>query len=61
MMPHWHWFSNFCPLTLKIRLANNSFIKSARVGDIEFYPIINGRKGQPVTLTHVLYVPLLQS
>ncbi|KDQ20180.1 hypothetical protein BOTBODRAFT_95202, partial [Botryobasidium botryosum FD-172 SS1] len=40
MTPHRHWFSNFRPLTLKIRLADNSFIESAGVGDIEFHPTI---------------------
>ncbi|KDQ07217.1 hypothetical protein BOTBODRAFT_120335, partial [Botryobasidium botryosum FD-172 SS1] len=40
MTPHRHWLSDYRPLILKIRLADDSYIESAGVGNVEFHLII---------------------
>jgi len=61
MTPHKHWIRNYKPLYIPIRLANNTIIYSAGVGNILFRPFIKGKETQSLLFTRVLHVPQLQN
>jgi hypothetical protein len=61
MTPHRHWFKTYEPYSVPIKLADNTIIHSAGVGNIIFVPIIEGKKTRPIEFTRVLHVPRLQN
>jgi hypothetical protein len=61
MTPHRHWIQNYTPLTVPVRLADNTIVYSAGVGTVVFNPVINGKAVRPVEFTKVLHVPKLQN
>jgi hypothetical protein len=61
MTPHRHWFRSYSPHVVSIRLADNSVIRSAGIGSVEFQPVIDGVKVCPVVFHDVLHVPALRS
>jgi len=61
MTPHRHWFRSYSPHVVPVRLADNSIIKSAGIGSVEFQPVVNGSNMRPVTFHDVLHVPALGS
>ena len=62
MTPHLHWFRTYTPNRTPIRLADNTIIYSAGVGDVEFEPVRrNGKPGRRLVFQRVLHVPDLRS
>ena len=61
MTPHRHWFKSYTHYRTLIRLANNSVIFSAGVGNVVFEPIVNGKRVRAVEFSRVLHVPDLRS
>ena len=57
MTPHRHWFTSYTPLRVPIRLADESIVYSAGVGDVYFVPIVSGLKRRAILLKRVLHVP----
>ena len=57
MMPHCHWFRDYSPLHVPIRLANNMVVYSKGVGNVVFNPVIDGKAVRYVELTWVLHIP----
>src|SRR5215475_6057535 len=61
MTPYRHWFCNYTPYRVPIRLANNRVIYSQGVGNIVFRPIIDNKVARDVQITRVLHVPALRN
>jgi hypothetical protein len=51
MTPHRHWIHNYAPLTVPVRLADNTIVYSAGVGTVVFNPVLNGKAVRPVEFT----------
>jgi hypothetical protein len=45
------------PYRVPIQVANGVVVYSELLGEVTLIPLINGRRGRPITLTSVLYVP----
>jgi len=56
MTPHYHWFVDYKPYELPIKLADNIIVYSAGVRSVVFNIIIKGRKCHPVQFTRVTHV-----
>lgn len=61
MTPHRHWFHIYEPLRVPIKLADNTIVYSAGVGNVTFTPVVNGKEIRPVEFTRVLHVPNLRN
>ena len=61
MTPHRHWFKEYKPFVVPIRLADGKVIHSAGIGSVLFSPLVRGCKGPEVEFTRVLHVPHLNS
>ncbi len=48
MMPHRHWFHQYTPRKVPIRLADNSVVYSAGIGTVHFHPLLDGKKAPHV-------------
>jgi transposase InsO family protein len=59
MTPHRTWLRNYQPYRVPIRLADDTVLYSAGVGNVVYHPLVDGRSAQPIELTRVLHVPLL--
>ena len=60
MTPHRHWFKEYTPYKIAIRLADGKLIMSAGIGTMVFYPKgVDGIKS--LEFEHVLHVPDLRS
>lgn len=61
MTPHRHWFWSYKPHRTPVRLADNSFVYSAGIGNVRFEPLINGQPSGVIEFSRVLHVPDLRS
>ena len=61
MTPHRHWFKQYEPYIVPIKLADNTIVYSSGVGNIIFIPMIQGKELRPIEFTRVLHVPKLQN
>jgi hypothetical protein len=59
MTPNRHWFLEYKPCKIPVRLADNNVIYAAGVGSIVFTPMKNGQPLRQLVITSVLHVPLL--
>ena len=59
--PHRHWFCNYTPYRVPIRLADNRVIYSQGVGNIVFRPMINNQVVRDIEISRVLHVPALHN
>jgi len=48
MTPHCHWFKSYTYCKTPIRLANNTVVYSASVGNVVFEPIVKGKQVKAV-------------
>jgi len=58
MTPHRHWFKQYEPYIVPIKLADNTIVYSAGVGNITFIPVIQGKELRPIEFTRVLHVTI---
>ena len=61
MTSHRHWFKDYKPCRVAIRLADHKIIHSTGCGSVIFRPIINGKPQRLLEFHNVLHVPLLRS
>lgn len=61
MTPHRHWFQEYEPYRVPIRLATNVVVYSAGRGSVRFAPVLGGQRARPVLFTSVLHVPALKN
>jgi len=61
MTPYRHWFCNYTPYRVPIRLADNRVIYSQGVGNIVFRPMINNQVVRDIEISRVLHVPALHN
>jgi hypothetical protein len=61
MTPHRHWLRNYQPLTIPIRLANNTVVFAPGVVSVVFAPEVEGELVCHVEFSRVLHVPELGS
>ena len=61
MTPHCYWFKSYTHFRTPVRLANNTVIYSAGMGNVVFEPIVNGKPLRAVEFSQVLHVPDLRS
>jgi hypothetical protein len=59
MTPHWLWFTSYHPHVIPIRVANNTVVYSAGVGNVILTPTNTSLR--PCRLSCVLHVPDLQN
>ena len=61
MTPHRHWFKDYKPCRVAIRLADHKIIHSTGCGSVVFRFTINGKPQCLLEFHNVLHVPLLHS
>ena len=61
MTPHKHWFHQYTPKRVPVRLANNYVIYSEGIGTVCFEPLIQGNPGGILEFYNVLHVPQLRN
>src|SRR6266478_6204000 len=59
MTPNHHWFKDYKPCHIPVRLADNNVIYAAGMGSVVFAPVIQGKSLRQIELSNVLHVPLL--
>ncbi|KAI5117634.1 hypothetical protein M0805_006743 [Coniferiporia weirii] len=61
MTPHRHWFFSYSSQRTPVKLANNSVIHSAGIGNVRFQSVVNGKPGRLLEFERVLHVPELHN
>ena len=61
MTPHRHWFQQYSPHVVPVRVANGTIIYSKGMGSVEFQPMIDGHPARPIIFHDILHVPGLSS
>ena len=61
MTPHIHWFNQYKPHKVPVRLANDYIVYSAGIGTVCFQPLIQGKPGNILEFYRVLHVPQLKN
>ena len=61
MTPHRHWFKDYKPCQIPIRLADHKIIHSTGCGSVLFRPLIDGKPQRLLEFHNVLHVPQLRS
>jgi hypothetical protein len=62
MTPHRHWFHEYSPCRIPIRLADNNIVYAVGVGAVRFQPVgHNGKFLRPLQFERVLHVPALRN
>lgn len=61
MTPHRHWFFTYEPHSVRVYLAEHTYIMSAGIGSVHFMPDSENDTGGVVEFSRVLHVPRLQS